>query len=108
MLQFTLDPEHQPDSATLRRLLEAHVVYERMASAKRVALHLLAIVSVVVWLGAMWPSLLPAKILDPALVIWAALLLIAVLAAVEERLWDRKVARFRDEQAQRKTLSNRV
>ena len=103
MLHFTLDPERQPDSATLRRLLEAHVVYERMASAKRVALHLLAIVSVVVWLGAMWPSLLPAKILDPALVIWAALLLIAVLAAVEERLWDRKVARYRDEQTQRKT-----
>lgn len=108
MLHFTLDPDRPPDGAALRRLLEAHVVYERVASAKRVALHLLAIVSVVVWLGAMWPSLLPARILDPALAIWAALLLIAVLAAIEEHLWDRRVARYRDEQAQGKSLSNRI
>lgn len=104
MLRFVIDPESEPDHASLRRLLEAHVVYERMASAKRVSLHLLAIVSVVLWLGAMWPHLLPPRLLDSALAIWAGLLLIAVLAAIEERLWDRKVARYRDEQSQRKAL----
>jgi hypothetical protein len=102
MLQFTVDPAREPDGASLRRLLEAHVVCERMASAKRASLHLLAVVGIVVWLGAAWPSLISAQLLDAALALWALLLFLAILATVEEWLWQRKVARYRAEQ-QRKS-----
>jgi membrane protein implicated in regulation of membrane protease activity len=97
MLQFTINRDRDPDSASLHRLLEAHVVYERMAAAKKFCLDLLAFVGVVVWLGAMWPALLPQRVLDSALAVWVSLLFFAVLATVEEWLWRRKVARYRDE-----------
>jgi putative copper export protein len=97
MLQFTIDNELDPKSASVRRLLEAHLVYQRMSAAKRFSLHLLALVGVVVWIGAMWPTLLPTNLLEYALALWGGLLLIAVLASFEEWLWQRKVARYRSE-----------
>jgi membrane protein implicated in regulation of membrane protease activity len=81
--------------------LEAHAVYERMAAAKKFALHLLAVVGVIVWLGAEWPQMLPPRVLDSALAVWAALLFFCVLGTVEEWLWHRKVSRYIDEQQQR-------
>ena len=97
MLQFTIDSELDPNGAAVRRLLEAHATYQRMSAAKRFSLHLLALVGVVVWIGAMWPALLPTKLLEYALALWGGLLLIAVLASLEEWLWQRKVARYRAE-----------
>jgi hypothetical protein len=97
MLQFTINRDLDPDGASLRRLLEAHVIYERMSGAKKFSLHLLAIVGVVVWVGAMWPALLPSQVLEPALALWGVLLFLAILASVEEWLWHRKVERYRRE-----------
>ena len=96
MLQFTIDNDRDSHSVSLRTMLEAHVIYERMSAAKKFSLHLLAIVGVVVWVGAEWPSLLPARLLDSALALWVGLLFFAVLATLEEWLWHRKVARYRD------------
>jgi len=98
MLKFTVQRPFDPNNASLRRLLEAHVVYERMTAAKKFGLHLLAVVGVIVWLGAEWPQLLPGRVLDSALAVWAALLFFCVLATVEEWLWHRKVSRYIDEQ----------
>lgn len=93
MSHFTL-PEHDSDHG-VRRLLEAHQRYARMSGAKTFALHLLAVVSVALWIGAMWPALLPATVLDDALGLWAALVFFAVLASVEEWLWRRQLAQYR-------------
>jgi polyferredoxin len=92
MSHFTL-PER--DGEGVRRLLQAHERYARMSGAKTFALHLLAVVSVALWIGAMWPALLPAAVLYDALGLWVALLIFAVLASVEEWLWRRQVAQYR-------------
>lgn len=97
MLQFTIDSELDPKSASVRRLLEAHLVYQRMSAAKTFSLHLLAIVGVVVWLGEMWPFLLPSEVRVVALTLWGVLLVFTICASVEERAWHRKVARYRSE-----------
>ena len=97
MLQFTINKERDPADTSLRKMLEAHLIYERMSAAKKFSLHVLAIVSVVVWVGAKWPDLLPPKVLDSTLVLWVGLLFFAVLAGVQEWLWHRRVARYRSE-----------
>jgi len=97
MLQFTIHKELDPDRASVRRLLEAHLTYVRMSAAKSWFLHLLAVVSVAVWVGAMWPAVLSLPVLDSALALWVALLFFAILASIEEWLWHRKGARYRDE-----------
>jgi hypothetical protein len=94
MLQFTMNRGPNADGTSLRKLLEAHRVYARIGAAKRFSLHLLALVGVVVWIGAMWPSLLPAPVRLPALALWGGLLFLAVLASVEERTWRRKLERL--------------
>jgi hypothetical protein len=92
-----MNRELDVDDAAVRRLLEAHLLYVRMGTAKRFSLHLLALVGVVVWIGAMWPALLPARLMEYVLALWGGLLFIAVLASVEEWIWQRKVARYRIE-----------
>jgi membrane protein implicated in regulation of membrane protease activity len=49
---------------------------------------------VALWIGAMWPAILPPVVLDDALGIWLALLLFAVLASAEEWIWRRRVAQY--------------
>ncbi len=97
MLQFTLHNDLDPDGDSVRKLLEAHLTYTRMTVAKSLLLHLLAVVSVAVWIGAMWPAVLPQTVLDSALALWVAILFFAVLASIEEWLWRRKVTRYRRE-----------
>ena len=94
-----MDKNRDPRDGSLRRLLEAHVVYEQMSAAKKVFLHLLAIVGLLVWVGAMWPSLFSSQLLDSVLAVWISLLFFAVVATVEEWLWQRKVARYREQQS---------
>jgi membrane protein implicated in regulation of membrane protease activity len=106
MLQFTVHSDLDPDRASVRRLLEAHLTYARMSAAKTFLLHLLAVVSMAVWVGAMWPAVLPPGVLEAALALWVALLFFAVLASVEEWLWHRRVARYQSErQAKQKPAS---
>ena|SRR5689334_980321 len=100
MLQFTIDTQSQSDGA-LRNLLEAHVVRERMAAAKTNALHLMAALSALVWLGAKWPGLLPTRVLDAALAVWAAFFFVALVAALEEWLWYKKAEQYHQQQALR-------
>lgn len=97
MLHFTINRDLNPNGASLRKLLKAHVIYERMTAAKKFSLYLLAIVGVVLWVGTMWPAFLPPRALDFALALWGGLLFLAILASVEEWLWHRRVARYRSE-----------
>jgi polyferredoxin len=101
MPHFSFDDAGEADRA-VRRLLEAHRRYARMRGAKTFALHLVAVVSVALWIGAMWPAALPAMILDDALALWIALVCFAVLATAEEWLWRRRVAKYQiDRQTRR-------
>jgi len=96
-VQFTIHRDTISDRSSLRPLLEAHFKYERMSAAKSRYLHLLAIVGVWVWLGAMWPSLLPVQVEEFVLVAWGVLLLLAVWASVETWAWHRKMTRYLSE-----------
>jgi hypothetical protein len=93
-VQFTIHRDTISNRSSLRPLLEAHFKYERMSAAKSRYLHLLAIVGVGVWVGAMWPSLLPVQMEEFILVLWAALLLIVVWASVETWACGRKMTRY--------------
>jgi len=97
MLQFTINRDFDPDRASLRKLLEAHLIYERISAAKSFSLHLLTIVGAVVWIGAMWPSLLPSEVRVVALTLWGVLLFFTICASVEEWAWHRRVERYRRE-----------
>lgn len=105
MLQFSIR-DRDADDRSLRRLLKAYVVYQRMAAAKKITLELLAFVGVPVWVGAMWPTLLPLEVVDSALAVWISLLVFAASATVEEWLWHGKVARYRDEHQTNKTKAS--
>ena len=93
-MQFTINRDLDPDRSSLRPLLEAHCKYERMSAAKSRYLHLLAIVGVWVWLGTVWPSLLPAQVEEFVLVVWGVLLLIAAWVSVETWAWHRRMTRY--------------
>jgi hypothetical protein len=93
-VQFTINRDLDPDGASLRPLLEAHFRYERLHAAKSRYLHLLAIVGFWVWLGAIWPSLLPAPVENFVLMLWGVLLLIAAWASVEAWAWHRKMTHY--------------
>ncbi len=109
MLQFTINTDRDANDMPLRRLLEAHVVYERMAAAKRFSLHLLAIVGVVVWIGAEWPFFIPLRLLDAALALWLGLFFFAILANFEAWIWNRKVTDYRNQhQAKQKEDARRT
>lgn len=102
MLRFTIRNYAESDAASVKRLLQAHLTYTRVCAAKSFFLHLLALAGVVVWVGAMWPAALPPQMLDDALALWVALLFFAALASVEEWLWHRKVARYKNNRESRR------
>ena len=81
-MQFTINRDIDSDGS-LRPLLEAHFKYERTSDAKSFYLHLLAIVGVLVWLAAIWPSLIPGELEEFVLIVWGALFFVAVWASVE-------------------------
>ena len=102
-MQFTINRDLDPDGASLGPLLEAHVKYERINAARSRYFQLLAIVGFWVWVGAIWPSLLPAPVEDLVLVLWGVLLLIAAWASVEAWAWHRKMTHYlREHQAKQK------
>lgn len=96
-MQFTVNKELDPDGTSLHMLLEAHFRCERMTAARSFCFHLLAVVGVAVWLGAIWPSLLPPEVRVFALVLWGGLLFVAIWAIVGEWLWRWRLTRRLDE-----------
>jgi len=94
MLQFTTSKGLERDRSKLRALLEAHYAYDRMSAARSVSVHLLALVSVFVWLAACWPSLFSAQAQAFAVELWGVFLFIALLAGTEEWRWHCRRARY--------------
>ena len=55
MLRFTIKTERPQNAGALRTLLEAHDAYERMRATRSYSVHVVVLVSVLVWFGACWP-----------------------------------------------------
>jgi len=91
MLEFTLNKDDHEKS--LRPLLEAHIAYEHMSARRSFCVHALALASVLVWLGACWPSFLPAPAQEFVNKFWGVLLCIAIVAGIEEWKWYRRLVR---------------
>jgi hypothetical protein len=96
-VQFTINRDRDLHGSSLRPLLEAHLKYERLAIIRSRYFQLSAIIGFWVWLGAIWPSLLPALVKDFVLVCWGILLLIGAWASVEAWVWHRKMNRYLNE-----------
>ena len=102
-MQITINRDLDPDGSSLRPLLEAHVRYERINATRSRYLQLLAIVGFWVWLGAIWPSVLPPLVEDFVLVLWGGLLLVAAWVSVEAWAWRRKMTHYlRENQAKQR------
>jgi hypothetical protein len=97
IVQIKLNRDLDPDGSKLRVLIEAHCTYERMSAARSLSVHLLAMASVIVWLGAGWPSLLPAQVRALALALWGGLFFVAISVGVQEWTWHRRLARYLNE-----------
>src|SRR5262245_66339814 len=82
MIQIPLDTKLDPDGSKLRVLLEAHYEYEQMSATRSFFMHLLAFASVLLWLGASWPSLLPARVQAFALALWESLFCLTDVAGM--------------------------
>ena len=93
-MEIPLDRERDPDGSKLRRFLEACYMYERMSAARSFSVHLLALVSVFVWLQAGWPSLLPMNVRIFALGLWGMFFCLALWLSVEEWMWCRRRTRY--------------
>lgn len=92
MLEFT--PGEADREYALRPLLEAHFAYEHMSARRSFCVHLLALVSVLVWLGNCWPALLPVPVQAIMDECWGVLFFIAIMAGIEEwRCYRRLVHR---------------
>src|SRR4051812_24146450 len=94
MIQISLDSKRDPDGSKLRALLEARSEYEWMRTMRSFFIHLLAFASVLLWLGASWPSLLPARVQAFALVLWESLFGIAAVAGIGEWIWHYRQGLF--------------
>ncbi|MBI3304627.1 MAG: hypothetical protein HYZ72_21400 [Deltaproteobacteria bacterium] len=108
MLQFTISQDPDQKRSTLCALLEAHYAYERMSAARSVCMHLLVLVGVLVWLGACWPSFLPAQAQAFADELWGILLFIVVLAGAEEWKWYRRRARYLAERSMPSPIASAI
>ena len=94
MIQIRLDKKLDSDGSKLRALLETHSEYEWMKATRSFFMHLLAFASVLLWLGASWPSLLPAQVQAFALVLWESLFGIAAVAGIGEWIWHYRQGLF--------------
>lgn len=89
-MEIPFNRNRDSDGPKLRRLLEACYEYERMSAARSFSVHLLAIVSIFVWLGAGWPSLLSTEVQIAALGLWGMFFCLALWMGMEEWLWCRR------------------
>ena len=89
-MEIAFNRERDPDGSKLRKFLEACSEYERMSAARSFSVHLLAIVSVFVWLEAGWPSLLPMDVQIFALGLWGMFFCLALWMGIEEWIWRRR------------------
>ena len=97
--------ELKPEQAVAAHTLDRHLsVTAGPGAGKTFVLHLLAVVSIALWVGAMWPAVLPLQVLDSALALWVALLFFAIAASIEEWLWRRKVARYQSDHRAKQKL----
>jgi hypothetical protein len=93
-LGFTIDKTRDPDVETLRSVLAAQFVHERMRATRSWFIHLLAVAGVIIWLETIWPDLVPADIRVFTLAVFGGILFLSIRAAIEEVVSRRRLKRY--------------
>jgi hypothetical protein len=88
-------PEPELTRNTLRAFLVAQCAFERTQRLRHGLLLLLALASAIVWMLAMWPGLLPARLGSVLLGGWWLLFAAALYAGLAELLWLRRARHAR-------------
>lgn len=84
VIAFRLLPENGPDGAKLDAILSAHWAHQRTKATRYVFVHLVAVLGVLVAVGALWPGLAPAQLQHVAVALWAVCGAGALAAGVGE------------------------
>jgi hypothetical protein len=98
IVELRINKTRDPDRSKLRALLETEFNYERMRTVRILFVHLVAFSGAAVWLDAVWPGLFSDDMRFLALTVWAAAVCVALVAAMEELIWRRKLARLMSDQ----------
>jgi hypothetical protein len=97
LIAFKPNPARDPDGRKLRALLGATVLAERFGALRSLAVHILAVLGIVVWLAAASPLGFPAPLKLAALVGFAVVAVAAVAALALELRWQRVQRRCLDD-----------
>lgn len=90
MLQLSIDKKGDPERAKLRAVIEAQAAYERGRAARSCFVHFLAAAGIVIWIDAIWPSMLALDLHIFFLVVFGGTLFAAVWTAIEENVRRRR------------------
>jgi uncharacterized membrane protein (DUF485 family) len=94
MPQFRASQTPPDDETKLLMLLQAQYTYKRMSMARSCSVHILALVSVLVWLVAYWPAFFPAHMYAFTGALWGVVLFLVIVISAEEWKWYRRRARY--------------
>lgn len=92
LIHFKLGDHRDPDY--LRKVLTAHFNHERMRSTRRFCVGLLAILGAGLWLSAIWPGLLPARVHTVGVQLWGFCMVGTVAVGIFEWKWYRRRERL--------------
>ena len=97
LILFTLAQRRGHDRLELRRMLHAHITCGEAHEIGEWLLRGMTLISITVWVAALWPQRIPTSLRSLALDLWAAGCLALVVAVIVEQLCRRLRARCLEE-----------
>lgn len=91
---FTPSDERDPDGSKLQGVFTTHFACERARGARELLVHILAVMSFLIWPQAVWPTQMPPTFRAFVLAAWAVLFIVLALSAASEWWWKRQRARY--------------
>jgi hypothetical protein len=92
MATFTFAVPQGADQKKLQALIEAQLMYERMNEARLFFIHVLAVISVLLWFYICWPALFSQSERAFILALWGTCSLATLAVSVCQRVWSRRRA----------------
>jgi membrane protein implicated in regulation of membrane protease activity len=89
VLEIRRSRENDPDGNQMRKLLHAIAQVDRFAALHALAVHALAGIGIVLWIGVAFPVVMPDGLRRYALAAFAAIAVAAAAVIVLERRWQR-------------------
>lgn len=96
LLEIQLPPERDRDNRKLHELLEAVRQVERLGALRALAIHTLAFLGAILWIGVAFPGHLPETLGRSAVALFAAVALATVVLVIRERYWHHVQERYID------------